>query len=85
MQYLELDDNTKWNKYEQPVSDAELQDLLNDCIKVYNNLAAALIETEAYNPALTYLNKVLKYQPKNGKALFRKGRKKLRLKPFVFF
>jgi len=47
--------------------------LLDDCIKVYNNLAAALIETGAYDVALKNVDMVLKYQPKNTKAIFRKG------------
>jgi len=40
---------------------------------VYNNLAAALIETGAYDRALENVDIVLKYQPKNTKAIFRKG------------
>ncbi|TGZ48284.1 Peptidylprolyl isomerase [Temnothorax longispinosus] len=55
-------------------SDTELQALLDDCVKVYNTLAAALRETDAYNTALENVNKVLKYQPNNTKALYRKGK-----------
>ncbi|XP_039309893.1 peptidyl-prolyl cis-trans isomerase FKBP8 isoform X2 [Solenopsis invicta] len=76
LQYLQLDNNTNWNSNEEthPVTDKELQALLDDSIKVYNNLAAALIETESYHQALEYVDLVLKYQPTNTKALFRKGK-----------
>ncbi|XP_028048980.1 peptidyl-prolyl cis-trans isomerase FKBP8-like isoform X2 [Monomorium pharaonis] len=76
LKYLQLDDDTKWNKYEEtvPVTAKELQTLLDDSMKVYNNLAAALIETEAYDSALENVNRVLKYQPTNKKALLRKGK-----------
>ncbi|KYN04145.1 Peptidyl-prolyl cis-trans isomerase FKBP8 [Cyphomyrmex costatus] len=76
LSYLQID-NTNWNKENEetgPITDSQLQELLEDCIKVYNNLAAALIETGAYNTALENVDRVLKYQPKNTKALFRKGR-----------
>jgi len=86
---ISLNDATKLNENEEtvPVTETELQDLLNDCIKVYNNLAAALIETEAYQSALENVDIVLKHQPKNTKALYRKGNKKSCLKflSFVFF
>ncbi|KAL0100837.1 hypothetical protein PUN28_019311 [Cardiocondyla obscurior] len=76
LEYLEINNDKTWNttKSTDTVTDAELQGLLDDCIKVYNNLAAAFIETEAYNCALQNVNLVLKYQPKNAKALFRKGK-----------
>ncbi|XP_077257186.1 peptidyl-prolyl cis-trans isomerase FKBP8 isoform X1 [Temnothorax americanus] len=76
LQYLFIDDDTSWNKNgeTETVSDTELQALLDDCVKVYNNLAAALIETDAYHSALDNVNKVLKYQPNNTKALYRKGK-----------
>lgn len=79
LQYLHINDGRRWNENEETemVTDTELQALLNDCIKVYNNLAAALIETEAYNAALENVDLVLKYHPKNTKALFRKGSKKV--------
>ncbi|XP_011870270.1 PREDICTED: peptidyl-prolyl cis-trans isomerase FKBP8 isoform X2 [Vollenhovia emeryi] len=76
LQYLQIDNGKTWNENEgaEPVTDAELQALLNDCIKVYNNLAAALIEMEVYAAALENADLVLKYQPNNIKALFRKGK-----------
>ncbi|XP_050462479.1 peptidyl-prolyl cis-trans isomerase FKBP8 [Cataglyphis hispanica] len=64
---------TNQNEEEESFSDAELQTLLEDRIKVYNNLAATLIKTEAYESALENVEHVLRCQPQNLKALFRKG------------
>ncbi|XP_018372055.1 PREDICTED: peptidyl-prolyl cis-trans isomerase FKBP8-like isoform X2 [Trachymyrmex cornetzi] len=75
-EYLQID-GMNWNEENEesgPITDSQLQGLLDDCIKVYNNLAAALIEMGSYNTALENIERVLKYQPKNLKALFRKGR-----------
>ncbi|KAG5333617.1 FKBP8 isomerase, partial [Acromyrmex heyeri] len=75
-EYLQID-GMNWNEENEesgPITDSQLQGLLDDCIKVYNNLAAALIEIGSYNTALENVERVLKYQPKNSKALFRKGR-----------
>lgn len=52
----------------------EIYDLLEDRIKVYNNLAAAQMKILAYEAALSSIEKVLQCQPKNVKALFRKGK-----------
>ncbi|XP_046403600.1 peptidyl-prolyl cis-trans isomerase FKBP8 [Ischnura elegans] len=52
----------------------ELQDLLEDRLKVYNNLAAAQLKIKAYDSALSSVQTVLRCQPKNVKALFRKGK-----------
>lgn len=52
----------------------EIHDLLDDRIKVYNNLAAAQMKISAYDTALSSVDKVLRCQPKNVKALFRKGK-----------
>ncbi|XP_071442002.1 peptidyl-prolyl cis-trans isomerase FKBP8 [Hetaerina americana] len=52
----------------------ELQDLLEDRLKVYNNLAAAQLKIKAYDSALASVQTVLRCQPKNVKALFRKGK-----------
>ncbi|KMQ91381.1 peptidyl-prolyl cis-trans isomerase fkbp8-like protein [Lasius niger] len=65
--------STNQSEEEESVSDAELQILLEDRIKVHNNLAAALIKTEAYDAALENVEHVLRCQPQNVKALFRKG------------
>ena len=42
-------------------------------MKVYNNLAAAQMKTQAYDAALKSVESVLSCQPQNVKALFRKG------------
>ncbi|XP_046744804.1 peptidyl-prolyl cis-trans isomerase FKBP8-like [Diprion similis] len=59
---------------EESISNADLQALLEDRMKVYNNLAAAQMKTEAYDAALKSVENVLRCQPKNVKALFRKGK-----------
>ncbi|KYQ48696.1 Peptidyl-prolyl cis-trans isomerase FKBP8 [Trachymyrmex zeteki] len=75
LSYLQIDGmNWNENKESGPITDSQLQGLLDDYIKVCNNLAAAFIEIGSYNTALENVDKVLKYQPKNLKALFRKGR-----------
>lgn len=58
---------------QEPPSDADLQILMEDRMKVYNNLAAAQMKTQAYNAALESVENVLRCQPQNMKALFRKG------------
>ncbi|KOX77548.1 Peptidyl-prolyl cis-trans isomerase FKBP8 [Melipona quadrifasciata] len=59
---------------EDTTTDAELQALLEDRMKVYNNLAAAQMKTQAYDAALKSVESVLSCQPQNVKALFRKGK-----------
>lgn len=54
-------------------TDAELQAILEDVLKVHNNLAAAQLKCEAYDAALKSVDNVLRCQPNNVKALFRKG------------
>lgn len=56
------------------VSDAALQQLLEDRIHVSNNMAAAQLKLELYDAALQSLQTVLRCQPDNVKALFRKAR-----------
>lgn len=74
LEYLSsVKSNINQNEEEDSFSDAELQILLEDRIKVHNNLAAALIKTEAYDAALENVEHVLRCQPQNVKALFRKG------------
>lgn len=58
---------------EEPTN-AQLQDLLEDRIKVLNNLAISQIKIAAYDTALTSVESVLRCQPNNVKALFRKGK-----------
>ncbi|XP_058466632.1 peptidyl-prolyl cis-trans isomerase FKBP8 isoform X2 [Malaya genurostris] len=55
-------------------SNAELQDLLEDRMKVYNNLALAQLKIAAFDAALKSVEHVLQCQPNNAKALFRKGK-----------
>ncbi|XP_029042311.2 peptidyl-prolyl cis-trans isomerase FKBP8 [Osmia bicornis bicornis] len=62
------------NETEDTTTDAELQGLLEDRMKVYNNLAAAQMKTQAYDAALRSVESVLSCQPQNVKALFRKGK-----------
>uniref|UniRef100_A0A182WBQ0 peptidylprolyl isomerase n=1 Tax=Anopheles minimus TaxID=112268 RepID=A0A182WBQ0_9DIPT len=56
------------------LSTTELQDLLEDRMKVYNNLALAQLKISAHEAALKSVDHVLKCQPNNAKALFRKGK-----------
>lgn len=56
------------------MTDTQLQALFADRTKVFNNLAAAQIKTEAYDTALESVDNVLRAEPENIKALFRKGR-----------
>lgn len=55
-------------------SNVQLQDLLEDRIKVYNNLAQAQMKIQAYDTALKSIDTVLQCQPNNVKALYRKGK-----------
>ena len=47
---------------------------MEDCLKVYNNLAAAQMKIKAYDAALQSVENVLRCQPNNVKAVFRKGK-----------
>lgn len=51
-----------------------MQTLLEDRLIVYNNLAMTQIKIAAYDAALTSVEHVLRCQPNNSKALYRKGR-----------
>lgn len=55
-------------------TNAQLQDLLEDRIKVYNNLAQAQMKIQAFDAALKSIETVLACQPNNVKALFRKAK-----------
>lgn len=57
----------------QSVSE-ELHSLLEDRIKVSNNMAAAQMKLGSYEAALHSVETVLSCQPNNVKALFRKGK-----------
>ncbi|CAH2042527.1 unnamed protein product, partial [Iphiclides podalirius] len=54
-------------------SDA-LQELLEERLRVHNNMAAAQLKAGAYDAALQAVTRVLTCQPKNAKALYRKSR-----------
>ncbi|XP_018576191.1 peptidyl-prolyl cis-trans isomerase FKBP8 isoform X2 [Anoplophora glabripennis] len=56
------------------VTDSDLQSLLEDRISVYNNMAAAQIKMEMFDAALSSLQIVLRCQPNNVKAHFRKAK-----------
>lgn len=55
-------------------TNTQLQDLLEDRVRVYNNLAMAQMKILAYDAALKSVDTVLRCQPNNVKALFRKGK-----------
>lgn len=55
-------------------TEQELHELLEDRLKVYNNLAAAQVKIKAYDAALQSVENVLRCQPNNVKAVFRKGK-----------
>lgn len=61
------------------VTDATLQSLLEDRLNVSNNMAAAQIKLGHFDAALNLLQTVLRCQPDNIKALYRKA------KVMVFF
>jgi len=54
-------------------SPSDLQKLLDEKMKVYNNLAATQMKLLAYDQAIKSCDSVIKIQPNNVKALFRKG------------
>lgn len=56
-----------------PTSDA-LQALLDERLRVHNNMAAAQLKAGAYEAALQAVSRVLNCQPQNAKALYRKSR-----------
>jgi len=77
MEYLSVYDNMPDNYSPEEINamdDGELQAVLDDRIKIYNNMAAALMEKEDYYQALHSIDQVLKYQPKNVKALYRRAK-----------
>ncbi|XP_063830780.1 peptidyl-prolyl cis-trans isomerase FKBP8 [Ostrinia nubilalis] len=56
-----------------PTSDA-LKALLDERLRVHNNMAAAQLKAGAYDAALQAVTRVLQCQPDNAKALYRKSR-----------
>lgn len=59
---------------DQEATNSQLQELFEDRIKVYNNLAQAQIKIQAFDAALSSIDIVLRCQPNNVKALFRKAK-----------
>ncbi|CAD7091956.1 unnamed protein product [Hermetia illucens] len=74
LEYLDDTDGGISLGHESELTNAELQELLEDRLVVYNNLAMAQIKISAYDAALKSVEHVLRCQPNNSKALFRKGR-----------
>ncbi|XP_063699889.1 peptidyl-prolyl cis-trans isomerase FKBP8 [Culicoides brevitarsis] len=56
------------------LTNEQLQELLEDRIRVNNNLAMAQMKVEAWDAALKSVESVLSCKPDNVKALFRKGK-----------
>ena len=52
----------------------EVRRILEERLKALNNMGAAQLKIEAYEVALRSFESVLKCQPNNVKALFRKGK-----------
>lgn len=52
-------------------------------MKVYNNLALAQLKISAHEAALKSVDHVLKCQPNNAKALYRKGKVCVLLKAII--
>lgn len=52
----------------------KLQEILDDRLKVYNNMAAAQMKIEAYEAALKSVDNVLRCQKDNVKAIYRKSK-----------
>lgn len=59
---------------QEEVTDSALQKLLEDRLNVSNNMAAAQIKMGHYDAALNSLQTVLRCQPDNVKALYRKAK-----------
>ncbi|XP_067121963.1 peptidyl-prolyl cis-trans isomerase FKBP8 [Centruroides vittatus] len=70
---LDFLDYDEGQNFQKPTDD-EFEKLVSIRIKVYNNLAAAQLKMDAYEAAIKSVNNVLAIEPKNVKALFRKGK-----------
>ncbi|XP_036332748.1 peptidyl-prolyl cis-trans isomerase FKBP8 [Rhagoletis pomonella] len=68
------DPDSAFDKEDLELSNSDLQTLLEDRLIVYNNLAMAQIKISAFDAALKSVENVLRCQPNNSKALYRKGR-----------
>ncbi len=74
LEYLDETEGGIKYEVEQEPTNSQLQELLEDRLKVYNNLAQAQMKIGAFDAALKSIETVLKCQPQNIKALFRKGK-----------
>lgn len=75
LEYLdESEGGIQFVQPEQEATNSQLQELFEDRIKVYNNLAQAQIKIQAFDAALSSIDVVLRCQPNNVKALFRKAK-----------
>ncbi|XP_062134026.1 peptidyl-prolyl cis-trans isomerase FKBP8 [Drosophila sulfurigaster albostrigata] len=68
------DPDAEFGKEDLELSNSDSQSLLEDRLIVYNNLAMAQIKIGAFDAALQSVEHVLRCQPNNPKALYRKGR-----------
>lgn len=71
---MKFADKTRLYFIVQQFTNDQLQELLETRVKVYNNLAAAQMKISAFDVALLSVDNVLRCQPENVKALFRKGK-----------
>jgi len=73
-----LDDKQIEDDMEVPIDrfllSRDLQDLLQERVKTFNNMAQAQMKLTAWDPALSSVRQVLKVEPNNEKALFRKSK-----------
>ncbi|KAI9556257.1 hypothetical protein GHT06_018831 [Daphnia sinensis] len=68
LDYLDTENETETDSPEK------LQEILDDRLKVYNNMAAAQMKIEAYEAALKSVDNVLRCQKDNVKAIYRKSK-----------
>ncbi|XP_043643445.1 peptidyl-prolyl cis-trans isomerase FKBP8 [Drosophila teissieri] len=68
------DPESEFEKEDLELSNSDTQTLLEDRLIVYNNLAMTQIKIAAFDAALQSVEHVLRCQPNNSKALYRKGR-----------
>ncbi|XP_046437656.1 peptidyl-prolyl cis-trans isomerase FKBP8-like isoform X1 [Daphnia pulex] len=68
LDYLDTENETETDSPEK------LQEILDDRLKVYNNMAAAQMKIEAYDAALKSVDNVLRCQKDNVKAIYRKSK-----------
>jgi len=68
LEYLDTENETETD------SPDKLQEILDDRLKVYNNMGAAQMKIEAYDAALKSVEHVLRCQKDNVKAIYRKAK-----------